>query len=325
MMGDCSLIAFESTVVACDPREFFELLQESVVEDPSPSLPASESLNLLRGASRVGYVFSGGSSRCAFQVGVIETLAELGIRPALAVGVSAGAWNAAIVAARIEGRARYYWRSFFRMPRLDLRKLLTEHSPWRYREMHARNFARFVGDRLRRPDALPLYISVTRLRDRRGVVLSIDDVDDAFELLLATNYLPPFYTHPPRIAGEPYGDGGISDNAPYEKAFSEGCDAVVLMTMKGESEGGIYKNGHEIDHVIPAALRSRVVVIRPRHRLPVSFTEGRWSVLSQIMEVGRLRAREVLLGERHVQTDLRAEGMSPSLRLARLLRGVRRR
>jgi predicted acylesterase/phospholipase RssA len=323
MMGDCSLIAFQSTVVACELREFFELPQESP-QQPSPSFLASEQLMMLREASRVGYVFSGGSSRCAFQVGVIETLAELGIRPALAIGVSAGAWNAAIVAARIEARARYYWRSFFRMPRLDLRKLLTEHSPWRYREMHARTFVRFVGDRLRQPDALPLFISVTRLRDRRGIILSVPDVDDVFELLMATNYLPPFYTHAPRIAGEPYGDGGIFDNAPYEKAFSEGCDAVVLVTMKGESEGGIYKNGRDIDHVIPPAFRSRVVVIRPRHRLPVSFTEGRWSVLSQIIDVGRFRAREVLLGERHEQTDLRAQGMSPSLALARLLRAVRR-
>ena len=278
---------------------------------------------MLRSAARVGYVFSGGSSRCAFQLGVIEILTELGVRPALSIGVSAGAWNAAIVAARIEARGRYYWRSFLRMPRLDLWKLLTEHSPWRYREMHTRNFARFIGDRLRRTDALPLFVSVTRLRDRRGAIFSASEVDDVLELLLATNYLPPFYTHAPRIAGERYGDGGISDNAPYEKAFAEGCDAVVLITMKGESEGGIYKNSRDIDHVIPAALRSRVVVIRPRHRLPVSFTEARWAVLSQIIDLGRLRAREVLLGERHEQTDLHAEGISPTLRLERLLRAVR--
>jgi predicted acylesterase/phospholipase RssA len=280
---------------------------------------------MLRAATRVGYVFSGGSSRCAFQVGVIETLAELGVRPALAIGVSAGAWNAAIVAARIEARGRYYWRSFFRMPRVDLRKLFTEHSPWRYREMHTRNFTRFVGDRLQRRDALPLFISVTRLRDRSGVILAAADMADVLELLLATNYLPPFYTHAPRIAGEPYGDGGISDNAPYEKAFAEGCDAVVLVTMKGESEGGIYKNGRDIDHAIPPELSSRVVVIRPRHRLPMAFTESRWSILSQMIVLGRLRAREVLLGEYHPQTELRARGMAPSLRLARLLRAVRLR
>ena len=54
--------------------------------------------------------------------------------------------------------------------------------------------------------------------------------------------MPPFYTHAPRIGGERYGDGGLTDNVPYEKAFAEGCDAVVLVTMKGESEGGLYRN-----------------------------------------------------------------------------------
>src|SRR4051794_8509098 len=38
---------------------------------------------LLQQARKVGYVFSGGSARCAFQVGVIETLREIGVRPAL--------------------------------------------------------------------------------------------------------------------------------------------------------------------------------------------------------------------------------------------------
>ncbi|MGH9418781.1 MAG: patatin-like phospholipase family protein, partial [Thermoanaerobaculia bacterium] len=77
-----------------------------------------DQLSLLRDAKRAGYVFSGGSSRCAFQIGVIEALAELGVRPSLAIGVSAGAWNAAIVAGRAESRIRYYWRSFMRMPHI---------------------------------------------------------------------------------------------------------------------------------------------------------------------------------------------------------------
>jgi len=147
-------------------------------------------------------------------------------------------------------------------------------------------------------------------------------VDDPFLLLLASNYLPPFYTHAPRIGGERYGDGGLTDNIPYEKAFEQGCDAVVLVTMKGESEGEIYRSPRETEHVIPAGLRDRVVVIRPRHRLPLSFTEKRWPVLRDIVELGRLRAREVLLGERHPETDARAPGMSPTAWLARFLRAA---
>lgn len=277
-------------------------------------------LALLRNAGKVGYVFSGGSSRCAFQIGAIEALAELGVKPSLAIGVSAGAWNAAIVAARSESRIRYYWRSFMRMPHIDLRNLLVDHSPWRFRHMHKRNFDRFIGsDRFRQPDALPLFVSVTRFGDGANVIFNVRDVDDPLQLLLATNYLPPFYTHRPLIDGVAYGDGGISDNAPYEKALAEGCDAVVVVTQKGESEGGIFKKKGDYEHVVTDP---RVVVIRPRHRLPFGFTERRWEVLDALTRIGYLRTREVLLGEDHAETHVRAKGEAPSARARRILRAI---
>jgi predicted acylesterase/phospholipase RssA len=277
-------------------------------------------LALLQNAKRVGYVFSGGSSRCAFQIGVIEALAELGVIPALAIGVSAGAWNAAMVAARSEKRIRYYWRSFMRMPHIDLRNLLVDHSPWRFRRLHERTFGRFMGrDRFKQPDALPLLVSVTRFRDGANVIFDARDVDDPLQLLLATNYFPPFYTHRPLIAGEAYGDGGISDNAPYQKALELGCDAVVVVTQKGESEGGLFKAKGDYDHVVTDP---RVVVIRPRHRLPFRFTERRWNVLDILARIGYLRTREVLLGEQHQETNVRAEGEAPSARARRILRAI---
>lgn len=278
------------------------------------------SLELLRSSRKIAFVFPGGSSRCAFQVGVIERLTALGIRASMTVGVSAGAWNAAIVAAHNHHRIRYYWRSFVRMPHFDVRNLFHELSPWRYAKMHRRNFARFVGDRLTAPGALPCYISVTRLRDRTGMLLCAQEVEYPIDLMVAANYLPPFYTRTPLIGGERYGDGGVTDNAPYELAFAHGCDAVVLVALKGESEGGIYKNTYDVDHVVPPEFRDRVVVIRPRHRLPFSFTERRWEKLKELMQIGDLRAREVLLGERHAETDVRAAGDSPTVRVLRLWR-----
>ena len=270
-------------------------------------------LATLLNARKVGYVFSGGSSRCAFQVGAIEALTELGVRPALTIGVSAGAWNAAVVAARREHRLRYFWRSFMRMPRVDLRNLLVDHSPWRFRAMHARNFSRFIGKhRFGEPDVLPFFVSVTRLRDGENVILSAAEVEDPLELLLATNYLWPFYTHPPRIGGERYGDGGYTDNAPYERALAEGCDAVVVIAQKGETEGGLFKRKGDYDHVVTDP---RVIVIRPRHRMPIAFTERNWERLTPVIRVGYLRAREVLLGERYPETDIRAKGEAPSARV----------
>ena len=267
---------------------------------------SDDGLGRLLSARRVGVVLSGGSSRCAFQVGVIEELLGLGVRPGLAVGVSAGAWNGAALAVGNAHRLRYYWRCFVRMPSVDLSNMLRERSPFRYAEMHRRSFARYVGaGALASPDALPLWVAVTRLRDRAPVLLSAREVERPVDLLLASNYLPPFYTLPPAIGGERYADGALSDNLPYEKAFDEGCDAVVIVATKGESVGGLGRRLGEPEHAIPERLAGRVVVIRPRHPLPVAFAARSWSEVERVMDLGRLRAREVLLGERWPETDAR--------------------
>ena len=234
--------------------------------------------------------------------------------------VSGGVWHGGWVVAGPAGRLRQYWRAFSRMPAINLRNLLREHSPYAWSELHRRTFRRYVGaERLRAPGALPLWVGVTRLADRRSVLLEARSFADPLSLLIASNYLPPFYTHAPRLDGVRYGDGGLSDNLPYEKALAEGCDALVLVSMKGESEGGLYRGPRDVDHVLPPEVAARAVVIRPRHRLPVAFLERRWPVLAGLMDVGRLRAREVLLGEEHPETHLRAAGRAPSQWVASLL------
>jgi predicted acylesterase/phospholipase RssA len=262
----------------------------------------------IRRARSIGLLFSGGSARCIFQVGVMETLADLAIRPSICLGVSGGAWNAAAVAAGNAARLRHYWRFFCRMPYVDLTNLLREHSPFIWPRLHERAFRRYVGEEKLR-SGLPLYVALTRLRDRRSVIADVRESPDPFRILLASNYLPPFYTHPLDIEGERYGDGGLTNNIPYEALFDRGCDLVILMASKGESEGGLHRNFTDADHVIDD---DRVIVIRPRHRLPIGFVERRWHKLRPVADIGRLRAREVLLGERHPETDLAARGKAPT-------------
>ena len=106
-------------------------------------------IDRLRGAQKIGFLFSGGSARCIFQVGAVETLNALGIEPAMCLGVSGGAWNAAAVAAGNGAGLRKYWRFFTRMPYIDLRNLVREHSPFIWSRLHARAFDRYVRDEAR--------------------------------------------------------------------------------------------------------------------------------------------------------------------------------
>jgi hypothetical protein len=52
--------------------------------------------------------------------------------------------------------------------------------------------------------------------------------------------------------------------------------------------------------------------------MPVAFTERRWPLLERMMDLGRLRAREVLLGESHPATEWKARGTAPTAILAKL-------
>jgi predicted acylesterase/phospholipase RssA len=276
----------------------------------------------LRNAKRVGLLFSGGSSRCIFQVGVVEALYGLGIRPAVTLGVSAGSWNAACVAVGNWRRLRSYWRFFCRMPYVDLTNLLREHSPFIWRRIHQRAFDRYIGAAaIASPSTLPLFVSLTRLRDDAPVIVDARQSSDPFTLLLASNFLQPFYTHAQSVDGELCGDGGWTDAIPYQRLLDEGCDAVVVMTSKGESEGGIYRNPNDFEHVIDD---ERIVVIRPRYRMPLAFVERRWEKLAPMADLGALRTREVLLGERHPQCDVAARGPAPTAYVSAVRSRLRR-
>lgn len=278
-------------------------------------------LDRLRAAKKIGFFFSGGAARCIFQVGVVETLFELGIEPAACLGISGGAWNAAAVAVGNRRRLRAYWRFFSRMPAFDVTNLFREHSPFRWRRLHERAFRRYVSaERLKAPQTIPLFVALTRLRDKSPVIADVRASDDPLQLMLASNYLPPFYTHAPVIGGERFGDGGFSDGLPYEVLFERGCDAVVLISQKGECEGGLFRSMDEPDHVIPEPYRERIVVIRPRHLLGISFMERRWDRLAKIADLGAQRAREVLLDHATGPAGPCRHGKSPTSYLARLRR-----
>jgi predicted acylesterase/phospholipase RssA len=282
-----------------------------------------EPLRRLQRARKVGFLFSGGAARCAFQIGVVETLFGLGIQPSACLGISGGAWNAAAVAVGNWQRLRAYWRFFCRMPCIDVTNLAREHSPFAWRRLHQRAYRRYVGEtRLSDAASIPLYVALTRLRDRAPVIMDARSAADPLEIILASNYLPPFFTHAPVIGGERYGDAAFSDNLPYEALFERGCDAIVLMSQKGECEGGLFRKMDDTDHVIPDGCRDNVIVIRPVHRLVTSFAERRWERLSTLADLGAARARQVLLAEASSDDAKCRHRPSPSSYVTRLRRLV---
>jgi len=185
---------------------------------------------------KTGIVFEGGAFRTIFSCGVMDALIENNIIPDYMIGVSAGAAYGVSMASRQAGRNL---------------KLLIEH----------RNDPKYVGfgnmlDKENRSiygldysfDTIPNEILpfdyetfaqykgtfkcvVTNVLTGKAEYKIYDGSDKTNQLLRATCALPLAF---PIIYLDdtPYLDGGLADSIPYEQAFKDGCDRVIVVLTR---------------------------------------------------------------------------------------------
>lgn len=181
------------------------------------------------------FVFAGGGSLGAVEVGMLRELVQSGVRPDLVVGSSVGALNAVHFAAvpTPEGveRLERIWRTVRRrdvfpvsplgamlrfltgrgalVPQTALRRLLERHLPLGRLE----------------DAALPRYVVATDLLDGSEVRLSAGPAVDA---LLASTAIPGIFA-PVRHAGRYLVDGGVTNNTPIATAVALGASRVIVL------------------------------------------------------------------------------------------------
>ncbi len=184
---------------------------------------------------RTAFVFTGGGSLGAVQVGMLKALAAHGVRADLVIGASVGAINAAYFASdpTIEGTKRLdqIWRNLRRrdvfpvspfsallglLARRDhmvsssaLRHLLETHLP----------YARLEQAKI------PCHVVATELFQGREICFSTGPVIQA---VVASAAIPTVY--PPVRIGELYlVDGSIANNAPNSTAVALGATCTIVL------------------------------------------------------------------------------------------------
>ena len=186
------------------------------------------------GPVKTAFVFAGGGSFGAIQVGMMHSLAAHGISADMVVGSSVGALNGAYYAGdptlkgvlRLEtiwrGLTRhdvfpvtwrtmlgFLWRRDFLIPHDGIQKLIDDHLPYRNLE-----------------DAqLPLHIVTTDIVTGDSVVLSEGSVAQA---VIASTAIPGAF------APVPYkdfylADGAISSNTPIKVAVAKGAQRLIIL------------------------------------------------------------------------------------------------
>lgn len=186
------------------------------------------------------FVLSGGANYGAQQVGALEVLLEHGLQPDMLMGVSAGALNAAWLAASptlagVQELARI-WRedaaahiptvgpltALFRMAKgkdslLSNDSLLQFLRRWPFT---AGTFGEFTQPRL--------YMVAANFDTGALRVFGDDPNERLLDGLMTTTAMPPFYP-PWEVDGVLYMDGGVISQLPVQAAIDRGADEIFAL------------------------------------------------------------------------------------------------
>lgn len=186
---------------------------------------------------KTGVVDVGGGLRGIYAAGVFDWCLDHDIRFDLCIGVSAGSANVTAYVAEQRGRNyRFYAEYSFRKEYMGIGRFLRKRS---FIDLD------YVYGTLSNSDGeAPLdyqkimesssEVLVVATNAETGEVKYFDKGDmkqDCYDILKASSAIP-LVCHPYSVESIPYYDGALSDPIPIEKAFSCGCEKVVLILTK---------------------------------------------------------------------------------------------
>lgn len=184
---------------------------------------------------KTAFVFAGGGSLGAIEVGMLRELVSWGVSADFVIGASAGAINGAYFASNphAEGTARLesLWRSITRADVL----------PWSWRSMLGMIVGnrghlvesqslkhllyRHFGDARVENTELPLHVVATDMHTGAEVVLSSGNMVKA---VLASAAIPGVFP-PMEIDGRKLIDGGVANNTPVSTAIKLGATRIIVL------------------------------------------------------------------------------------------------
>jgi NTE family protein len=184
---------------------------------------------------RTAFVFAGGGSTAAAEVGMLRALVRHGIEPAFVVGSSAGAINALQFATSptadgVEALAAL-WMSVQRsdvFPFSRLRSMLAlagRRASLIDPDALEATLSRRLTVRALEDTLIPCHIVATDFGTGEEVVISTGHAIDA---LLASAAIPVLFP-PRRVGNRLLSDGGISSNAPIATAIALGAERVIVL------------------------------------------------------------------------------------------------
>jgi NTE family protein len=203
---------------------------------------------------RVGLALSGGSVRGIAHIGVAKALTEIGIKPAIVVGTSAGSLIGAGIAAGMDWRElkqmaeAVFWPSLLNGGKLE--QFCSRHLPNQFADL-----------------SLPFAAIATSLPGKRTVILRTGKLASAISASCCVRVV----RRPVSLNGEKLKDGGISCVLPSLECRDLGAEFIIASDVWEYSaffrDLGISHEHRRARHVYPHhylhAVRSADMLVQP--------------------------------------------------------------
>lgn len=185
----------------------------------------------------IGIIDVGGGLRDIYGAGVFDRLIDEGIKFDYCIGVSAGSANIASYIAGQKGRNYKFYTEY--PSHKDYMSLQNIFKKGMYLDLHyvygvlsnSGGLDPLDYEQMSRYDG-QLRVVATNAYTGKAEYFDSDDLSKDNYIVLEASSCLPVICPPIKIGDGTYYDGGLSDPVPFEKAFSDGCDKVVIILTK---------------------------------------------------------------------------------------------
>ena len=237
---------------------------------------------------KTGIVFEGGASRTAYSCGVMDCLLDNKIYTDYVIGVSAGIAFGISYASRQTGRNKRIFAEFMHDPRyMGIKHFLGKKKSYynfdfAFGEM-PEQYLPFDWDGYKSYDE-NAYAVITNIETGMPEYYRVTCEDREWKLLRASSSLPILFP-PIEINGKLYMDGGITDFIPFEKAFDDGCDRVIVVLTR---ERGFVKKPESLIPLIKMTYKKYPKLIKALENRHIMYNE-------QLKKLNELEKEEKVL------------------------------
>lgn len=254
---------------------------------------------------KLGIVCEGGANRTVFSCGVLDVFLEEGLMPDYFIGVSAGIAYGLSYLSGQKGRNLELMEKYMADKRYMGMKYLID------RKERAYYNTKFVFDEVSNKlllydyEALKKYSGkveavVTNIHTGRAEYLEVPRGKEMRDVLVASCSLPVLF-QPVKIGNHAYLDGGLADSIPYEHAWAEGCDKLIVVLTR---ERGYVKTPEKAEKITNALYKKYPKVVEDMKLRPERYNAS----MKQLLELEKegkvfVIAPETTYGVGRTETD----------------------